>query len=421
MALLSVFTLIGSGAAFLTQILIARELGPDEFGIFASALATITAVAPFAGFGVQSFWLRVFGEEGWAARRWVRPTLAFSLCSTLAAMVIVGVVAIAGGMTTSAGASLLVLQVHMVAMAALEVVGTRFLLEERPLALMLWQTIPQLVRLAIVAAMYLMGFQLDAPRVALVFALVGLLTILGCTFQLRSIAQFKIDLVGHGSIEPQKAEGHTPTMLASAKGAWPYGFGSIFYQFYFQAAIISLTYILGAFEAGTYGAAASMLMAIFMVPNVVYQKLVLPRLHRWASQAEHLYIDAHARGIRAMFLLGLVCSGLVAALAPWGGPLVFGLAYRESGILLCALAVTIPFRFVSIATGASLSLDRYVRAKVAVMAIVSVLCISMNVSLIPLFGIWGAVFSTITGEAALVAAYAWVGRDISCAQKNRRG
>ena len=61
---------------FLTQTLLARELGPDAYGLFASSLATVTMIAPLAGFGLTQFRLKVYGVEGWAAARWLAPSLA---------------------------------------------------------------------------------------------------------------------------------------------------------------------------------------------------------------------------------------------------------------------------------------------------------------------------------------------------------
>src|SRR5690606_6755812 len=39
-------SLLGAACAFLTQVLLARSLGPVQYGIFAAALATATLLAP---------------------------------------------------------------------------------------------------------------------------------------------------------------------------------------------------------------------------------------------------------------------------------------------------------------------------------------------------------------------------------------
>src|SRR5687767_12146338 len=73
-SLLWVGSLAGAGFAFLTQVFLARKLGSNDFGAFSSALTTITLLAPLAGFGISQYWLKAFGQEGWAAKRWLKPS-----------------------------------------------------------------------------------------------------------------------------------------------------------------------------------------------------------------------------------------------------------------------------------------------------------------------------------------------------------
>ena len=63
LALLWLGTLIGAGLAFLTQIILARKLGSEYFGMFSAVLAMVTLVTPLAGFGISQLWLKVFGQE----------------------------------------------------------------------------------------------------------------------------------------------------------------------------------------------------------------------------------------------------------------------------------------------------------------------------------------------------------------------
>ena len=72
LSLLSFATAFGAVLVLLTQSLLARQLGPATYGLFASSLATVSMIAPFAGFGLSQLRLRVYGAEGWAANRWIR-------------------------------------------------------------------------------------------------------------------------------------------------------------------------------------------------------------------------------------------------------------------------------------------------------------------------------------------------------------
>src|SRR5688572_17709353 len=78
-SLLWLSTAAGAGMVFAAQTLLARQLGPADYGLFASSLATVTMIAPLAGFGLSQLRLRVYGEEGWGADRWIAPSLRLSL------------------------------------------------------------------------------------------------------------------------------------------------------------------------------------------------------------------------------------------------------------------------------------------------------------------------------------------------------
>ncbi|MBD3842097.1 MAG: oligosaccharide flippase family protein, partial [Campylobacterales bacterium] len=54
-------SLLGSGSTFIIYMILARHLGVEQFGVFSSALATITILSLFSGFGVSQSWLKHFG------------------------------------------------------------------------------------------------------------------------------------------------------------------------------------------------------------------------------------------------------------------------------------------------------------------------------------------------------------------------
>ena len=68
LSLLWMGSLVGSGSTFIIYTVLARKIGPELFGLFSSALATITIFSLLAGFGVSKVWLKLFGKEGCGSR-----------------------------------------------------------------------------------------------------------------------------------------------------------------------------------------------------------------------------------------------------------------------------------------------------------------------------------------------------------------
>ncbi len=248
-----------------------------------AAFTTINIVSPLTAFGLQAFWLKVFGREGWHAMRWIRPTFVFCLLSTVLTMLGVAAWALLGlGMEDRVAWCLLILSTNLLSVASIEVVTTRFLLEEKPLPLMVWQTLPQVVRFLVVVGVLMATTTPDAVTVAWLYAFVGGGLALASVPSMMALARGRMHMVGHqkpGAISLDVR----PGVLAVAKETWAFGIGNLFFLVYFQSSVIFISHYLGAEATGTFGVAVTLLAALYL-PTTVYQKLLMPRLHRWAYQ-----------------------------------------------------------------------------------------------------------------------------------------
>src|SRR5687768_5140916 len=125
-SLLWLATVAGAGMVFLTQTLLARRLGPSAYGLFASSLATVTMVAPLAGFGLSQFRLKAYGSEGWTADRWLRPSLRFTTATTVIAVAVVVAWALMGQPVDRATRfALLALSPVILGLLAVDLVGSK--------------------------------------------------------------------------------------------------------------------------------------------------------------------------------------------------------------------------------------------------------------------------------------------------------
>ena len=76
-------SLLGALVAFFIQVLIAKKLGVEEYGLFSAVLAVIALLIPLVGFGVSQFWLKAYGKEGGDAQRWLKTSFNFLVLSSL--------------------------------------------------------------------------------------------------------------------------------------------------------------------------------------------------------------------------------------------------------------------------------------------------------------------------------------------------
>ncbi|KAA0069375.1 polysaccharide biosynthesis C-terminal domain-containing protein [Rhodanobacter sp. T12-5] len=402
-SMLWIATALGAGMAFLTQALLAHELGPAFYGLFTSSLAMVSIIAPLAGFGVSQFWLKVYGAEGWAADRWLRSSRQFLTTTTLLTLALITMWAFTGAPADSRVTLLLLLPMVLATLAA-ALLGSKLRLEERHSALALWQLIAPGSRL-LVAAMLLVVPTLAVHFVATGYGVVSLAVTLLAAPQVFAMLRGDIRLHGHGRRPAPTGDIRpTPGPMQLWSQAWAYGLAAVLYPVFFQISTVLLKYIDGNIEAGIFGIALAVMTAIYLIPATLYQKFLLSKLHRWAVHDTAKFWLVYRNGNLAMLISGVLLGAMVMLFAPWMVPLAFGEKYRPVVPVLLALAVCIPIRFLSAGVGSALLTERHMRYRVFTMGLCAVVVVLLNLILIPTYHEMGAAAATVVGETVLLLA-----------------
>ena len=407
-SLLWLGSLIGAGCAFLTQVILARQLGPSDFGLFAAALAIVTLFTPLAGFGIAGYWLKVFGQEGWHATRWLPGSFRFITLSTLIVVLLLVGWAMLGPHDALTTTVLLVLTFYIFGQLVVELVSGKLQLEERYFNLALWQFLPHFLRLFLVVVLaYATTLVLNVQMVAYAYAVVALVIFVVGSVLLFRMCQGKFSLKGHGAAEgfEKQNKQDLPGMFQIAVQSWPFGLAGILYLIYFQSDIILLKYLTGAEVAGIYNVAFLVMAAVYLLPGVIYQKFMLPKLHRWAHHDRERFYHTYRVGNVFMFGLGVVAMLGLWGIVPWAIPILFGAEYQGAIMLLMILSLAAPIRFFATSVGATLVTKNHMQRKVKYMGTVAALNIFLNLALIPIFGGAGAAVATVMSELALLIIY----------------
>jgi O-antigen/teichoic acid export membrane protein len=403
-SLLWISSILGAGCAFLTQVLLARELGPAAFGMFAATLAMVMLVAPLASFGVGGFWLKAFGQEGWQAVRWLRGSLKYTLLTILLALAALFSWAMFGPHDAITRNLLIVLSVYLLGQVAVDLVSSKLQLEERYLALALWQFLPHLLRLLLVAVLALVMVQwMTLYNIAYVYALISVAVFLLGAFLIWRMYRGQLALKGHGVAKVDASlTGQSASIRQVIAQSWHFGLAGVFYLIYFQSDIILLKYITGDEAAGIYNVAFVIMAAVYILPSVIYQKFLLPKIHRWANHDRQKFYQVYRTGNWIMLVLGLLAMLGIWLLASFGVKLLFGDGYIAAVLPLSILALAAPARFLASSAGATLSTQHHLKNKIYIMAIAAVINLVLNALFIPLYGIEGAAATTVVTEVLLV-------------------
>ena len=402
-------TIFGAFLAFVLQVFLARKFSPEGYGLFSAAFASITLITPLATFGVHQFLLRVFGNEGWGALRWVLKSFNFVLLGCLIVSFILLIWSFFGPHDQLFSLLLIIMIPLIFGHSVFLLVSSKFQLEERFTMLAIWTPFPHFLRFFLVLIIFLVSnWALELNTVAIAFSLSSVILLFVGLFQLRSMRFGKIDLKGHGN--PNRKKSHKIfdkqiNLIKIFQNTWPYGVNTILYLIFFQSDVILLEYISGSKSAGIYNVAFTILMGVYLLPSVIYQQILMPKIHRWINRDSIKFFNVHKLGYKYMLFLGLLIGGCLFFIAPILIPFIFGNIYAESSNILLILSFAVPIKFLSTSIGAPFYTEVGMKSNVRFMGYAALLNIVLNIILIPYFFEYGAAFATLISEIFLLFLY----------------
>ncbi|WP_434212113.1 oligosaccharide flippase family protein [[Pseudomonas] boreopolis] len=405
-------SLAGAALTFVLQILLGRSLGPHDYGTFANALSQVTVLSQFAGFGLQIFWLRAFGEEGWQAQRWIPASLKFISLSSLVTLTAYISWVIFGPNESRGQYALIILSPAILGFAAIELVASKLQLEQRFSLLSAWNVAHNFFRLVLVAIILTAAKDIDRLiAVCTIYSFVAIAIIIYAYTQIREMGSASFSLKGHGSpIHEKNFPSPVPQISSIAKESWLYGLDAVLFLAYFQCSNILLKYMDGDKAAGQYFAAFTIMNAVYLLPTVLYTKYLLSRIHRWAHSNKSKLLRVFKLGSAIMLLAGILGTIAIWLIAPhvWG--LLYGNEYNSALDILFVLALCAPLKFMSTSVGSILTTGRYIRARVTVKIIGVIACFILNIMLIPIYGVIGAAVATVIAELVILMLFIEVAR-----------
>ena len=411
-SLLWISSLAGAGFAFITQIVLAHYLTPISFGDFVTAFATTTLFVPLAGFGISQFWLKVFGQEGKMAIRWLPSSFKFILLSTTAVFILLIFWALVGPHNIFMKNLLLAFSFYVWGQVSIELISSKLQLEERYMHLALWQLLPHFIRLVLIIGLFfLMNDLFNAEMVAKIYAVVAIIFTLLGGIQLSNMTKGHFALKGH-TLTTKITHITNPTLYEIITQTWPFGLASLFHLIYFQSDIILVKYLSGSEVAGYYHVAFTIIVAIYIFPSVIYQKFLLPKIHRWANHDRERFYKTYRQGNFIMFVIGITAMILVWLLSSWLIPILFGNNYIDAVVILNILALSIPIIFVASSVGATLVTQEHMRKKVKYMGLIAGINIILNIILIPTYGAIGASIATVISNLMLLIIFYYASEKI---------
>lgn len=391
--------------AFGFQVILARQLPPDAYGELVTVLAVITLLAALSSAGVPGFLLRIFGAEQHQAVRWLPITIQLIAISWLTFTLMLWAWAIWGPNDDLTQWLFLILSPILLSQIMIELINTKFQLEHRYHFLSLWQFIQNLLRFTVVLVLVttLSYFTIETAALALMG---GSFICISISLQpLRRFFQGKLSLYAEGYSSGSEGKIKTVSMRDAAYQSFPFALSGLLYIIYFQSDIILLKYLDSAISAGIYNIAFTIMAAVYLFPNVLFQKYLLPKLHRWNAHNKSKLASTYKLACSTMFLVGFITMIFLWLLAP---PLIiqaFGSEYQQAILYVNILALCVPLRFLSSSVASRLLSHRDMQLKVICMGGAAILNLVLNFLFIPEYGATAAAVTTVLSEGLLLILF----------------
>lgn len=370
-------------------MIVSRSLSTSEFGRFSAGLALASIMAPVACYGFSHALLVFYGRKDVDLDNW--RAIAFKL-SCIFALICAALISLYGIKVSPGISSLaiyLAFSVYPLGQAMFELKGSVYQIDAKYRLLAIWQMAPHFARLCLILVLVSADLMTRAWQASLCYAFIAI----AITYVARS---------GQPVVELSSARSRVKELFSVST---PYGLASIFNLVYMQSAIVLVALLLGPDDAAHYSLAISIVAATYLLPTVIFQKYLLPKVHRAAGEGKAELRRIYQLGGRAMLACGVLVMLAIWLIADHFVYFAFGARYAATAEILYVLAPSIPLMYLAFSWGCILATERQIRRKVRVMGVVAAVSVALNFALILKFGITGGAYSAIICNFLLAAAY----------------
>ncbi|ASK56499.1 hypothetical protein CEQ48_17765 [Vibrio tarriae] len=373
-------SVVSSLASFLTQMYIAKSFSPNSFGEFNSAISLVMLLTPLISMGVDGYLLKYYMENKGEIKFFNFQSVRYFFL-TLAPCYILYI------QLSSSYGFLFFIIVLSQAIINIAVAHSQIRFRFKMVSVLL--AAQPIARLMGVVLLLIFNF-LTPEKIYYLYSLISL-----CLFFLSLAFLIRIN---NNDISGAEQE---VTLWTFVKNAYPFGLSVFFHLIYFQSDIFILNKLYSSEYAGYYSVAFTILISAYIVPSVIYQKFLLPKVH-------YINVNEHGKerglfnnGFKVMFLLGSIGTLFFYGFSRDLIILIFDEQYINAVNFLKILSFCVFFRYLSSNAGVFLVTENLISIKNKYMALCAVLNLVLNIIFIPKYGAYAAALTTVLTEIVL--------------------
>lgn len=375
-------------------LLLVRYLGPEPYGLYASATAVTSLFAVLCDFGLQQAALEMASTGQYPVSAVVRGILRLGTLYTLMAYSAVVLWVIAGPYQTVTAWLALVTALGFFQAPLLTAVTAALQVQGRYGRLALWNWLASLTSWAGTLAAILT----DAGM----YAVVTWPLVMGWVRTATMIMWERraLGLTGDRSGWPLPV----PSKVLLRR-SWRFGSSGIMHQLYHRSDAALLSLMRDPLEVGQYAVAFRLVELLNAFPGVVFNEVLYPKYFRWFAHARHKVAQYYEFTFKWMLMVGLIAASVTTIFGRDAVFLVFGSAQQPSAAFLSVMVWAVPARYLAASAGAVLTTGYQIEKKLKIQVGLALLNVGMNAFLIPRYGGMASAALMVATDAALLTAY----------------
>lgn len=408
--LISFATILGAVLGFINQLILSKIFDINQFGLFMSSYSLIMLLTPLSLFGIPTLWLKLFGENGANAIKWIGPSIS---AVSLLSFILMGFIII-WGFTNSD--SLIELKTFiffsfLIPLTAYSnLVKTKNQLEEKFIMFSINNLLPSLSRFLLLGILFFANQHVSPSEVAFYYVLCALLVLLSMAKELvelkNNIIRTKI-----GSVHKfyHKAKVSIKNVLAET---FSYGYSGVLYLSWTQGHIFITKYKFDNINAGLYAVAILMITALTIVPTTIFSKYFTPKIHYYFFHDKNTlklyYNKVSLILISAGVLVGLSLYFLADSIIN----LLYSSEYLPAISLLKIFALSLPLKFLGLNPGTLLTTGNFIKHKNKILTLAVFFNLTATIIMPEKYGINGMAFLVLVTETVLFGYYFFYTKNI---------
>lgn len=364
-------------------ILLARYLGVEQFGQYATVIAFVNLFMVFNDLGFSRYSLLEGSRD--------KQQLGYLLGNGLIVEVIMSIVVyvVMAVIIRTLGYSAIMIELFVILAIAELLFESRKIYQSTLQSLTKFHLISwQQILYSLLFFLLVLGAVLYKPEVKLVAYIQLFVSALMFIIYLVFVFRY---------IRPVFKLAKIPGLL---KKSWIFCISSVFFIIYFQIATVMLSIMKSETEAGLYSAIYRLVVALYMIPQIIFQ-VALPYIYKFSLEnTEKFHRITHA--IQKYLLAIAVPITIIAWLG--AGPIirfVYGKEYLPAATAMAIISFVIIIRFFTYASAESITAINKQKIRAIIEGVTAVLNVALNLILIPRYSYTGSAVATLISEFVL--------------------